>query len=52
MMENGLFVFPTHDEKWNHNKMRLLEANKFSPVAKITATGKGSHFKTATSDKA
>ena len=52
MMENGLFVFPTHDEKWNHNKMRLLETNKFSPVAKLTATGKGSHFKTATSDKA
>ena len=51
MMENDLFVFPKHDEKWNHNKMRLLEANKFSPVANITTTGKGSHFKTATIDK-
>ena len=25
----GLFVFPTHEEKWSHNKSRLLQANRY-----------------------
>ena len=27
MEMSGLFVFPTHDEEWNHNKDQLLKAN-------------------------
>jgi hypothetical protein len=50
--ERGLFVFPSHDEEWNHNKRKLLEANEENPVAKITAVGKGFHAKSMTSDKA
>jgi hypothetical protein len=41
--KRGLFVFPSHEEKWNHSKNKLLEANEENPVAKITAVGKGFH---------
>ena len=33
--ERGLFVFPSHDEEWNHNKRKLLEANEQNPVVYI-----------------
>lgn len=52
MSDRGLFVFPTHDEEWFHNKSKLLEVNKLFPVAKITAVGKGSHSKSGESEKA
>lgn len=52
MSDRGLFVFPTHDEEWSHNKSKLLEVNKLFPVAKITAVGKGSHSKSGESEKA
>ena len=41
--DQGLFVFPTHNEEWLHNKDRLLAANEKSPIAKINAISKGSH---------
>lgn len=52
MSDRGLFVFPTHDEEWSHNKSKLLEVNKLFPVAKITAVRKGSHSKSDESEKA
>jgi hypothetical protein len=50
--KRGLFVFPSHEEKWNHSKNKLLEANEENLVAKITEVGKGFHAKSMTSDKA
>ena len=35
MSNDGLFIFPTRKEQWEHNKMKLLEANKSVPVVKI-----------------
>ena len=51
MGEYGLFVFPTHDDEWFHNKKNLLEANKYAPVAKLSAKSEGMH-KNVPSDKA
>ena len=42
---HGLFVFPTHNEEWAHNKIKLLEANEHFPVAKIDAVRHGLHSK-------
>ena len=50
-MSEGLHVFPTHEEEWNHNKMKLLEANKTAPIAKMTAISEGIH-RNISSDKA
>ena len=47
----GVHVFPTHNEVWNHNKQRVLDANKRYPIAKITALFKGAHASTVTRDK-
>jgi hypothetical protein len=27
MSEKGLYVFPTHQQVWDHNKIKLLEEN-------------------------
>jgi hypothetical protein len=34
MSEKGLFVFPTHQQVWDHNKIKLLEVNQSYPIAK------------------
>ena len=52
MEDSGLFVFPTHEEEWNHNKDQLLKANRQNPVAKIQAVDKGRHSNTGSSEKA
>jgi len=52
MSDNGLFVFPTHEEVWTHEKGKLLEANKQFPIAKLVAVGHGFHSKSADSDRA
>jgi hypothetical protein len=51
MSNKGFYVFPNHAEEWNHNKSRLLEANKNFPIAKFNAVGQG-HSKTTTANKA
>ncbi|WAQ97057.1 hypothetical protein MAR_029747, partial [Mya arenaria] len=40
----GLFVFPTHKQVWEHNKNKLLQLNEVYPVAEIRATSKGRHL--------
>ena len=52
MSSNGLFVFPTHDQEWEHNKTKLLELNKQHPIAKMSAVNKGPHAKSCSPDKA
>lgn len=52
MATNGLFVFPTHKEEWDHNKSKLLEVNKSFPVAQVKAVSKGPHSLIGESDKA
>jgi hypothetical protein len=52
LSENGLFVFPTHEEVWGHNKMKLLEVNETYPVAKSNAISHGIHAKSIDSAKA
>jgi hypothetical protein len=47
-----LFVFPTHEEVWGHNKMKLLEVNETYPVAKSNAISHGIHAKSIDSAKA
>lgn len=32
----ALFVFPTHEEVWQHNKGKILEANVKYPIAKVS----------------
>ncbi|XP_053372848.1 uncharacterized protein LOC128546392 [Mercenaria mercenaria] len=51
MSENGLFVFPCHEEEWQHNKLKLLEANTVHPVAKLNAICHGPHSKSEGQDK-
>lgn len=46
----GLYVFPSHEEEAQHNNKQLLKENKNNPVAKIKATGKGTHINTGNSD--
>ena len=50
--EKGLFVFPTHAEEWQHNKLKLLKANELYPIAKINAECYGPHNKSNRSDRA
>jgi signal recognition particle subunit SEC65 len=52
MSDRGLFVFPTHEEEWQHNKSKLLELNQTYPIAKMTAVSQGPHSKTGESAKA
>jgi sulfite reductase beta subunit-like hemoprotein len=35
MSDIGLFVFPTHEEVWSHNKSKLLQLNSEHPIAKL-----------------
>jgi hypothetical protein len=51
MESTGLFVFPTHNHEWKHNKAKLVEANKVQPVASIKAISQGFH-KNSPSDRA
>lgn len=51
MMQDGLFVFPTHAAEWEHNKEQLLKANETSPIARIPSIDQGQH-KAVTSDSA
>jgi hypothetical protein len=50
-LSHGLFVFPTHDEEWAHNKIKLLEANEHFPVAKIDAVCHGLRSKSSSDDE-
>jgi hypothetical protein len=43
MSEKGLFVFPTHQQVWDHNKIKLLDVNQSYPIAKLSAISKGVH---------
>jgi hypothetical protein len=43
MSEKGLYVFPTHQQVWDHNKIKLLEVNQSYPIAKLSAISKGVH---------
>ena len=52
LSENGLFVFPTHEDVWGYNKMKLLEINETYPVAKSNAISRGMHPKSIDSAKA
>ena len=52
MNDNGLFVFPSHVDEWNHNKNKLLELNKTYPIAKVSAKTIGIHANRASSEKA
>ena len=45
MSTSGIFVFPTHALEWEHNRQKLLDANKSNPIARITAYTKGLHAK-------
>ena len=47
-----MFVFPTQEEEWNHNKDQLLKANRQNPVAKIQAVDIGLYSNTVSSEKA
>jgi hypothetical protein len=52
MSEKGLFVFPTHQQVWDHNKIKLLEVNQSYPIAKLSAISKGVHANSMESDRA
>ena len=52
MNDQGMFVFPTHQEEGNHNRTKLLKLNEFFPIAKLNAVCKGVHAKNVPSDKA
>ena len=36
LSDDGLFVFPTHNDEWDHNKFKRNELNKQRPIARIT----------------
>ncbi|CAC5388042.1 unnamed protein product [Mytilus coruscus] len=52
MYANGLFVFPTHQEVWKHNKLKLIEVNTQFPFARVNAVSSGFHSKSSESDRA
>ena len=52
MSDKGLFVFPTLEQVWGHNKSKLLELNSFYPIAKLVSECRGSHSKSEDSEKA
>ncbi|KAK3093512.1 hypothetical protein FSP39_016633 [Pinctada imbricata] len=52
MNEHGLFVFPSHQEVWQHNKLQLCKENEKFPIVKMNAVCCGTHSKTNESDKA
>ncbi len=51
MFERGLFEFPTHNEEWNHNKLKLTELNKTCPMAKLLALSHGRHSSSSASSE-
>ena len=51
MKEDALFVFPTHEEEWRHNKTELMTANQSHRVAKITAECHGIHSKSSSAER-
>ena len=52
MSDIGLFVFPTHEEVWSHNKSKLLQLNSEHPIAKLVSECRGYHSKSPDSEKA
>ena len=52
MSEKGLFVFPTHQQVWDHNKVKLLKVNQSYPIAKLSAISKCVHGNSTESDRA
>ena len=50
MARTGLFVFPTHDLEWQHNKSKLVELNQNHPIAKVSAENRGLHANSASSE--
>ena len=50
MSNNGLLIFPTHQQEWEHNKFKLLELNSTFPIAKLTAKYQGPHAQAVTDD--
>jgi hypothetical protein len=48
--EEALYVFPSHDMEWEHNKQKLLAANDHYPIAKITADCQGIHAKSSSAE--
>jgi hypothetical protein len=52
MSEKGMFVFQTHQQVWDHNKIKLLNINQSYPIAKLSAIGKGVHANSMKSDRA
>ncbi|KAK3104656.1 hypothetical protein FSP39_007268 [Pinctada imbricata] len=50
--DEGLYVFPTHSEVWQHNKLNLIRANEKHPIARLKAECHGPHSKGVESDKA
>ena len=52
MSDIGLFVFPTHEEVWSHNKSTLLQLNSEHPIAKLVSECRGYHSKSPDSEKA
>ena len=52
MSEKGLFVFPTHQQVWDHNKIKLLKVSQSYPIVKLSAIRKGVHANYMESDRA
>jgi hypothetical protein len=50
MSEKGMFVFPTHQQVWDHNKVKLLKVNQSYPIAKLSAISKCVHGNSTESD--
>ena len=51
MKKDSLFVFPTHEQEWEHNRNELLIVNQRHPVAKVKAENTGMHAASAESRK-
>lgn len=43
MDRDGLSVFPTHADEWQHNKANILQLNAQVPIAKVKTTNNGFH---------
>ena len=50
--DKGMFVFPTHHQVWDHNKIKLLKVSQSNPIAKLSAISKGIHANSMESDRA
>jgi ATP-dependent exoDNAse (exonuclease V) alpha subunit len=47
-----MFVFPTHHQVWDHNKIKFLKVNQSYPIAKLSAISKGIHANSMESNRA